>query len=291
MIFFHPSRRRIDRYLAQGLSSGAEARLRAHLAGCTDCRGYYDQGVLLLRAVRSQPSGAGAGEVERILGRATAGFGATRRSWRPVGIFVGALATAAMVFIALRVAAPTPPARIASVSGDVWVGDRQASLDAEVPSDTAVEVRSGECILALEGGRTALLRSGTVVSIAEGGAVVRLDRGRGRFSVTPGKGAFSVKAGDTQVRVTGTVFAVERRKNDETLVAVHHGSVEVSTSSGAASKLTDGEETTVVAGRAGTVRPASREALFEDRGGTDLLKVLKKRGTRVIKNWEKAFDP
>ena len=37
--------------------------LRAHLARCEACRGYYDEGALVLRAVRPSPGAPGLGEL------------------------------------------------------------------------------------------------------------------------------------------------------------------------------------------------------------------------------------
>lgn len=290
MSLFHP-RRRIDRYLGFGLSPRAEAPLRRHLAGCADCRAYYDEGVRVLRATRRAAGAPGAGEADRLVRRAVANLdGAAPRFARRAPLFIGAgIAAALSVFAFVLFSAAAPIGRLASFSGQVLVAGELAVLDAEIFPNAVVEVRSGECILELEDGRSALLRAGTKLSVDKGGRVARLEQGRGRFSVTPGQGSFAVDAGRTRVQVTGTIFAVERRSGDETLVAVHHGSVEVAGEKGTV-RLTDGQETTVKEGLPSTAAPARRESLAEDWGlsGDDLLKGVEKGVQKGVEGVKKG---
>lgn len=290
MSFFHP-RGRIDQYLNFGLLPRAEARLRRHLAECTECRAYYEEGVLVLRATRRTASTPGAGEADRLVRRAVANLdGAPKGEFARAPLFIGAAVAAALSILAFVVFTGSEPVgRLSTFSGDVLVDGKPAALDAEIVANAVVEVRSGECILELEDGRTALLRAGAKMSVEKGGRVARLERGRGRFSVTPGHGSFAVEAGSTRVLVTGTIFAVDRKANDDTLVAVHHGSVEVVGEKGTV-RLADGEETTVRGGLPSSAAPARRESLAEDRGvsGDDLLKDVEKGVQKGVEGVKKG---
>lgn len=290
MSLFHP-RGRVDRYLSFGLAARAEARLRRHLARCAECRAYYEEGVLVLRATRKTAFSPGAAEADRLVRRAVANLdGAPEGALARAPLFIGAVVAAALSILAFVVfTAPGPVGRLSSFSGEVLVAGEPAALDAELAADAVVEVRSGECILELEDGRSALLRAGAKMSVEKGGRVARLTQGRGRFSVTPGQGSFAVEAGRTRVLVTGTIFAVDRKSGDDTLVAVHHGSVEVVGEKGTV-RLSDGEETTVRDGLPSSVAPARRESLAEDRGvaGDDLLKGVEKGVQKGVEGVKKG---
>lgn len=293
MSFFHPGRSRIDRYLAHGLGTAAETRLRRHLHSCERCRAYYDEGVRLLRAARGVAGAPGSNEDARLLRLVMTGLhdggSPSALPRRALFAFAGVAAAAAVILIAVRTFPLTPVVgRVVSLSGEATIGEVSAALDTEIASDVPVEVRTGEMVISLEGGRTALLRAGAKVRLARGADTVTLEQGRGRFTVTPGQGDFAVVAGTTVVSVKGTTFIVERKSADDTLVAVHEGVVEVSADKGSV-RLLDGQETTVKGGQPSAARAASRESLVEDRGSPDLLKKLKKEGTRILKGWEKAF--
>ena len=94
---------------------------------------------------------------------------------------------------------------------------------------------------------------------------VRLDSGRVRVQVRKSSEPFAVRADDLQVvQPAAGTFVVDRR-GENTLVAVHLGSVVVS-ARGNQVELKEGQETELSAAGLTPARPAGANALIEDRG-------------------------
>jgi ferric-dicitrate binding protein FerR (iron transport regulator) len=115
--------------------------------------------------------------------------------------------------------------------------------------------------LALTTGASVALDRGTTVELQSAG--LALEAGRLKADVTPQSRDFVVQAGEAQVRVLGTSFAVEKRENGTTLVTVARGKVRLRNPLG---------ETTVPAGTFAVARdgipplpaePVDAEALLD----------------------------
>lgn len=280
----HP-RRRIDRYLSSGdLSIPAEEELRAHLRGCEECRAYFDEGALLLRATRG--GGPGLGELERLERRAVAlARPSSARQAKPLLWPRLALAGAAVVALAIGAAALLGGSEVGEVrvAGEALHADgRPVAAGEKLRAGQQLEAVRGESVLELARGRKVLLREGARARVERGGARVALERGRAWFSVRRGEGEFVVAAGDAEVSVLGTTFAVERRR-DETVVSVTEGKVKVK---GARSEVLvpAGEETTVSGGLA---RPPRPTRLLDDR---ELFERVLRRGEELLKGIGKDLD-
>jgi TolA-binding protein len=116
-------------------------------------------------------------------------------------------------------------------SGEVSVTAASDLRAGEIGVGGVIATGAGTAIAALESGVVLHLDPGTSVSITKddpGASEVRLERGGLFVSVDPNrKGrSFVVAAGDSSVRVTGTIFSVEKR-GPETSVSVFRGSVVV----------------------------------------------------------------
>jgi ferric-dicitrate binding protein FerR (iron transport regulator) len=288
----HP-RRRIDRYLVLGASAPMGEGLREHLRACAGCRAYFDAGVLALRAAKGNLEQAGAGEVERMTARAIAvarpaperAGGHTRRRL----VFAGtALAVAGCVFMLVWGRAPVSVGIVFAIDQELLIDGRPAAVNDKVQSGAVVTARHGDSTLLLEGQRGVLLREGARARFDQAGAEAVLEAGRARFSVKPGQGKFTVVSGETQVKVRGTIFVVDRRNEDETLVAVHRGEVQVSGRS-AEVTLREGQECTVAKGTPNAPRPARSGSLAEDRG-EGLLQVLRRAWQTLMTNLDQAVE-
>ena len=230
----------IDRFLAAGLGRWAEARMRRHLSRCERCRGYYDEQLVLHRALAGDPAAPTAGELERMVGRALRGAGAPARAsiekpqapaalaWHPVR---WAMAAAAVVIVtgALVVgfSPRAPAARVVRAEG--LRADGVALLPgAELPAGLFVEVgREGLAELALVRGGRVRVFPGSALSLAARGETVELDRGRIWCDIDPKVAPFEVRTGEARARVLGTSFVVERFGAAATEVRVARGKVEV----------------------------------------------------------------
>ncbi len=283
---WHP-RWHVDLYLMGFLSSPLEAKVRAHLAGCESCRSYYDQGVLVLRASRGNAEGEGLGEWERIERR-----GAAVARWERVrpGSYVRWFAIAATAAALLVLVASWWPQRVGVIfdAGEqLTIDGKPASIGDEVAAGAVVEARKGDSAVLLDGNRGVLLREGSRARFGAKGAEAKLEQGRARFAVKPGVGHFAVIAGETRVEVHGTIFVVERRSGEETVVAVHRGEVLVSANEGKVT-LQDGQESVVTRGIPSAARRASADSLQEDRG--DFLVWLKRTWLRFLGNLDRVVN-
>lgn len=277
----------IDRLLLGTLAPAPAARTRQHLAACAACRQHFDAGVLTLRVVRGGLQQPGLGELERIVARAAAlteGNVAyppwSRRVW---GLALFAAAASALLLLLW----PTPTVgRVFTAGAELTIDGEPALADQRVARGAKVTAVKGDSALLLDGQRGVLLREGASARIEASGARVVLEAGRARFSVKPHVGAFEVLAGKTRVEVKGTVFVVDRKGDDETLVAVHRGEVEVHDAETTVA-VKAGQETTVKAGAASPVSEVRKGSLVEDRDD-GLLDILLRAFRRMVDSIDRA---
>jgi len=285
------SRWRIDRYLLGLLAPGQEVVLRTHLAGCARCRAYHDAGVLALRAARGDAEGFGAGELERMARRASA-VPVPPPPARPFAAHRWMAGTAALAAAVLLLPfIPREPRTVGAVfasGGELAIDGKAVAPNDRVPGGALVNAVRGDSALLLEGQRGVLLREGARARFEKGGTEAILEAGRARFSVKPAQGSFSVLAGGARVEVRGTVFVVERRSGDETLVAVHRGEVRVS-GGGSEVTLRDGQESTVTRGKPAAPARARDSSLEEDREG-ELVRRLRQAWTTFIHSLDGAVS-
>lgn len=273
----HP--RRLLRAVLDGAACGpAEDRaLREHLRGCARCRAEYDARARLLRAARGSLDGPAPGELERLRRRAVAlaaraPQAAPRATWRLAAAIAAGLA--ALLIVAVALTRPAVVGRVLVAGPGLEIAGRPVAAGQAIHQGEVVAARGGDSALLLDGERGVLLRRGGTISF-DSAESAKLLLGRARFAVKKGRGPFSVAAGEVQVDVVGTIFAVERRTSGDTLVAVHRGEVRVRAPRGEA-RLREGQECVVAQGAPGPVRPASAGALEEDRGDwfSELLRRL-----------------
>lgn len=281
---WHP-RWPVDLYLLGLLPSWLEASLRVHLGRCQSCRDRYDEGVLALRAARGHLEVPGLGEAERIEQRASA-----IAKWVPVrrGLSprqVAAIGVGVALVIVAAVWWPRSVGEVFAAGEELTIDGEPAAVGDAIPSGAEVWAARGDSAFLLEGRRGVLLREGSRARFSAKGTEASILEGRARFAVKPGQGSFVVVAGQTRVEVKGTIFVVERRSEDETLVAVHRGEVQVSGKGGQVS-LKEGQESVVAAGIPSAPRRASSDALQEDRG--DFLVWLKRTWQRFLGNLDRA---
>ena len=104
---------------------------------------------------------------------------------------------------------------------------------------------------------------------------VVLDSGRALFEVAPSAWRpFIVQAGETRVRVVGTVFDVRRRgpQGEDVLVTVLQGRVAVEGTSGQTTELGPADQLHAVAGKLAPVHPADTRASTAWREGRMVFK-------------------
>ena len=231
----------IDRYLAEGLPEKAEGRLRAHLARCEGCRRYYDEQVLLLRALAgssSQPTAADARRMEKLaLAKAGVVLSEPKKAdrvqvlvdrllWMPRSYLAAGAAAVLLVAGALLLRGPTLAGRVVAAE-DARVEGRAAAEGMAVPSGAEVEVAQGGAMeIALERGGRVRLFPGVRMALTPRGEVVELEAGKVWCEVDRTGGVFAVRTDTAEARVLGTSFVVEKQKA-ATEVRVVSGSVEV----------------------------------------------------------------
>lgn len=250
------------------LSAEGDVKFRAHLRDCAQCREHYDRTLSLLRLARGNAEAIAPGEAQRMEVRAlrlakpvpgTATF-----PWRFA--FAGAAVAAALVLTVLAWPRTTVGRVLASGNG-FRVDGTVATKDAVIFARSELTTEKEDAAVLLEsarGRRGLLLRPSTRVSVASS-EEVKLEAGRLRVQVRKTMDPFSVRADDLRVEQPGAgTFVVEKRA-ESTLVAVHQGSVVV-TSSGNQVELKEGQETELSGGVLAPARPASANALVEDRG-------------------------
>jgi len=278
----HP-RDTIARYVTLGLPDAEAHTLRKHLASCADCRAFYDEQRVLLRALAGDANAPTPDEValhrglaiRAIFGespvdaRPTLGDVVDRLLWVPLRTWtLGAVALTALVIASLAVLRPSGPnieplaARVAHATA--------ATLGVE-PLLKGSEVRAGDPLVVKKGGmlELELVRGGTVRVFSESrlalgarGETVSLESGKIWCIPDEGRGRFEVSTSTASVRVLGTSFIVESRA-ERTDVRVVSGRVEV-VDHGARGKvqLKRDESTHVTAGRAPS--PARRASTSAD---------------------------
>jgi len=238
----------IDRYLAHGASLKEESRLRTHLRNCASCRRYYDEQVLLYRALAGSLAHPTDSEIERMVGLALTGAGLAgpqaqrggRLSklleawvWLPNRhLALGALAATALILVvvgAVLFGTRAPP---------VMAGTVTAARNGRVEGQNAVPgmaLFSGQSIEVPAGGRMeiALQRGGRVrifpgarLALSPHGEVVELALGKIWCEVEKTGGLFAVRTDTGEARVLGTSFVVEKQKEGATEVRVVSGVVE-----------------------------------------------------------------
>lgn len=250
------------------LSADDDARLRAHLRDCPSCRKHYDDTLGVLRLARGSAEALAPGETRRLevravrLARPVAG--STSFPWRFA--FAGAAVAAALVLTVL--AWPRSPVGSVLAAGAGFRLDGVlAGKDAVVFAQAEIATEKEDAAVLLEnvhGRRGLLLRPNTRL-IASSSDAVRLEAGRVRVQVKKADEPFAVRADALQVLQPGVgTFVVERRA-EGTLVAVHQGTVLVS-AHGQQLELKEGQETELSGGTLAPARPATANALIEDRG-------------------------
>lgn len=254
--------------------------LRAHLRKCSRCRRYYDDGVLSLRAARRSLAAPGAGELERLMRRATSVAQPPPPRglawWVPAFAIVAALV---LVVLAVRLAAPpTVPMRAGTVvsATKLTVDGAPAAGGAAVLEGQLLEAQKGDALVRLEGDRAVLLSEGAQLRLALAGAEVMLEKGSAQFKVKKGVGAFEVLAGTATISVKGTAFGVTRR-GAETDVEVAEGVVEVRS------------RTAKVDVHAGELTTVSGEKVAPPRQ-LDFLERLKRGLEKAGRELDRAFD-
>jgi hypothetical protein len=250
------------------LSAEDDARFRAHLRDCAACRKHYDDTAGLLRLARGHADALAPGEQGRLEARAirlarpvpgTASF-----PWRLV--FAGAALAAAVVLTV--VALPRSPiGRVLAASPGLKLDGAAAARDAVVLARAEISTEKEDAAILLEGprGRRGLLLRPQTRLIASSSDEVKLEAGRLRVQVKKSSGPFAVRTDDVRVLDAGAGTFVVERRGENTLVAVHQGSVVVS-AKGQQVELKEGQETELAHGALCAARPAGANALVEDRG-------------------------
>ena len=250
--------------------------LRAHLAGCEACRGYYDQGVLVLRAARGVADAPGTGELERMMRRAEAGaleVGTPRSKARVRARWVIAAAMLALgVWVFARSA---PEVGVVVTAVRLVIDGEEARAGAKIAEGQDVVASGGSAVVRLNGGRLVLIQEGSRLRFGDSGARASIESGGGYFRVEKGMGRFEVTAGSATVVVKGTEFLVERKDLTTTTVVVDEGLVEVRTRTGSV-QVGAAQQATV----SGESVPVIRE--------TDLLERIRRGLQRFGKELDRA---
>lgn len=250
------------------LSAEDDLKFRVHLRECAQCREQYDRTLGVLRLARGSAEAIAPGEAQRMEVRALRLAkpvpGSATFPWRIA--FAGAAVAAALVLTVL--AWPrSPVGRVLASSNGFRVDGVAATKDAVLFARSELTTEKEDAAVLLEnarGRRGLLLRPSTRVMVASS-EEVKLETGRLRVQVKKTMDPFQVRAGDLRVEQPGAgTFVVEKRA-ESTLVAVHQGSVVV-TSRGTQVELKEGQETELSGGVLAPARPASANALVEDRG-------------------------
>jgi ferric-dicitrate binding protein FerR (iron transport regulator) len=287
MIAWHP-RRSIDAHLAGQRSwHWSEPRLYRHLRACADCRAYFDEGVRMLRAARGGTTLPGAGELDRLVGRATEAIASVhpRRivlRWA----LVGGVAAAAVSLAMFWVSGPRVAGNVASAGERLTIDGVVGLSTHDVHEGALVVAEKGSSVIALHGGRSIVMSEGAALRVRADGAETLLDRGRARFSVKREQGRFEVVAGEVSVTVHGTVFTVQRDPGGDVAVEVERGKVEVASGMSRA-VLLEQQRTRV---SAGTVAPPEAMTPSALPPGDVLLDEAKKAAGEAGRDVGKKID-
>lgn len=98
-------RRAIERAVAGQLEPQDDAKLRAHLRGCVECRRFYDQLTVHARILAGDPHATAASaerELARLMGTLAPAVPAPARPWWPTLAVAAALAAAVLFFVVPR---------------------------------------------------------------------------------------------------------------------------------------------------------------------------------------------
>ncbi len=308
----HP-RPAVDRYLAEGLGTKAEARLRAHLRTCEPCRRYYDEQSLLYRALAGSPLRATPAETDRAARLAVAGAGLPtpvqrRRSavvdallWSPRPAW--ALAAAVLVVIVAggrlaRMQGAPSSLGAAALSGRVIAADngrvdgKSAAAGLALLAGQSIEVPPGGAMeIAVERGGRVRLFPGTTVTLSPRGEIVDLASGKVWCEVDHTGGVFAVRTDMGEARVLGTSFVVDRQGEGTTEVRVMSGAVEVEDAHRRGRVVVQGGQKTRVA-RDRPPAAVTRYSSDEDRLAWEKLFREIERGIRKgVKALEDALKP
>ena len=255
------------------LSAQADAQFRDHLRACSQCRAKYDQTASLLRLARGSLGALAPGEAQRLEVRAV-------RLAKPVAanptfpwrfIFAASAVAAALLLAWPR----TPVGRVLASSPGLRIDGASAGKDTVVFSGSELVTEKEDAAILLEsarGRRGLLLRPGTRLT-ASSTDEVRLDSGRVRVQVKRASEPFTVRADDLRVVQPGAGTFVVDRRGENTLVAVHQGTVLVS-ARGKLVELKEGQETELAGAGLTPARPAGANALIEDRGDGTLWDAI-----------------
>jgi ferric-dicitrate binding protein FerR (iron transport regulator) len=251
------------------LPPGDDAVFRAHLRGCDECRAHYDATMGVLRLARGGPTAFAPAEAERLTARAVALArpAPAPRPWWRWAVLPAAFVTA--VALAILGWPRQPVGKVLVAGGGFTVDGAPGAKDAVLLAGAELVTDEADAAVLLEGphGRRALLlRPHTRLKVPSADDA-KLEAGRVRVQLKPGAEAFRVETPEgATVTSAGGVFVAERR-DDNTMVAVHTGEARVD-SADASVTLKAGQETQVdLSGALAPVRPASANALVEDRGG------------------------
>lgn len=314
----HP-RSDIDRYVAEGLPTGAERALRAHLTDCADCRRIYDEELRLRRALAGNLDQATAGEEARLqrLVLERAGLTPPRLAPRapaflglalpraatgwPARLALGAASLAVMIglwaALSRREPSPTPmpevvptgvlAARLTQARG-VTLDGAPAKAGTAVLSNSEVRV-AGEGMAELD-----LVRGGHLrvfprsrLSLTPRGEVVVLAGGKVWCEVEADRGRFVVQTDHGQARVLGTSFVVDKPAGSETEVRVISGVVEVEDQARrGVVRVRAGQRTRML--REGP--PASATAYDSGRDRAELEQALQQLGREIERGLRRLGD-
>jgi hypothetical protein len=314
----HP-RHDIDRCLTEGLSPEAETELRSHVRACESCRSYYDEQVILLRALGGDLETPTQQETDRMVRLALAGAGLKRSVqeseprpgllerlvWVPAPAAVAVAAAAAVLVVlgaavsawfflspsAGRQIAPVAAARVSKARRLVVDGVRvhpKAVRGRTVFAGQKIKVgRGGIATLSLERGGRVRVYPGSTLSLAGSGERVDLDQGKVWCLVKAGARPFAVRTDIAEAIVVGTSFVVDRRESGETEVRVISGAVNVrNVRKKKAVRVRSGRKTRVAPDRA----PGSPRRYNSTRDRSDWDKVLRSLGRDINRAVEKAKD-
>lgn len=230
----------IDRYLDAGCSPAAEERLRAHLRECDACRAYYDEQVLLRRALSGGLAAPTPAEQQRVAQRAlraAAPLPTHRMDLSRVADFVifeprrtaWVAAVAVLAVVVGLVVVPAPRAAVIVRGADVTVNGKPVT-EARVlrGGDTVRVAPQGVAVLELERGGTVRMYPDTTVQVHRRGHRLTLPAGRVWCLIDKGKGTFVVHTPTTKATVLGTSFVVDHDTSQGTTeVRVMEGRVRV----------------------------------------------------------------
>lgn len=250
------------------LSAEDDARFRAHLRDCSACREHYDRTAAVLRLARGAPEALAPGEAQRLEVRALRLArpvpGTMSFPWRFV---FAAAAVAAAVVLTISAWPRSPVGRVLAAGAGFRIDGAPAGKDAVVFAGSELITEKEDAAVLLEsarGRRGLLLRPNTRLNTSSS-EEVKLEAGRLRVQVKKPGEPFAVRADELRVEQPGAGTFVVERKPEGTLVAVHQGAVLVS-AGGEQVEVKEGQETELTAGHLVPARPASANALIEDRG-------------------------